>query len=51
MGYGCELCRKLICKYWKDLGDTIEIKVSNKGKYKLICDDCAKKIAKQLIER
>jgi hypothetical protein len=46
-GYYCDLCNSKIAKYQLDL-KCCEIKV--KGEYKLICDDCAKEIAKQLIE-
>jgi hypothetical protein len=46
----CYLCNELISKYAMDLGDSIFIKNLNNERI-YICDDCAKKIAKELIER
>jgi len=45
-GYYCCICDDLITKYQLDL-KCCEIKVN--GKYKLICDDCAKEIAIQIV--
>jgi hypothetical protein len=45
-GYYCNLCLNKICKYQMDL-KCCEIKI--KEGYKLICDECAKKIAEYVI--
>jgi len=49
MAIHCELCGEMIVKYKMDLGDTVVIEVG--GVIKYICDDCARDIAKQLIDR
>ena len=46
-GYYCSLCKEFNCKYQMDL-KCCEIKT--KEEYKLICDDCAKKIAEYVVE-
>lgn len=46
----CYLCKQEIVKYRMDLGDTIIMTNLNNEEI-FICDDCAKKIAKELIER
>lgn len=46
-GYYCDLCEELITKWQLDL-KCCEIKTS-KG-YKLICNDCSKKIAMYVVE-
>ena len=45
----CCICEDDITKYEMGLGDTIFVEFQDKNKY--ICDDCAREIAKQLIER
>ena len=45
-GYYCNLCGELICKYQMDL-KCCEIKT--KEGFKLICDDCAEKIAEYVV--
>jgi len=50
MVINCDLCDKHIVKYAMDLGDTVCLEIS-KDKIKYICDDCAEKIAMQLIRR
>lgn len=52
----CSLCEMVIVKYKMDLGDTVFIDVPNIQTgigtiEKYICDNCARTIAKQLIER
>lgn len=51
----CNICKNIITKYRQDLGDTIILDVpdiESLGTYEfIICDNCAKEIAKQLIER
>ena len=46
-GYYCDLCDEFITKYQLDL-KCCEIKI--KGGYKLICDECSKKIALYVVE-
>jgi hypothetical protein len=46
-GYYCSLCKEFICKYQMDL-KCCEIKTKEENK--LICDDCAKKIANYVVE-
>jgi len=46
-GYYCSLCKEFICKYQMDL-KCCEIKIKEGNK--LICDDCAKKIAEYVVE-
>jgi hypothetical protein len=45
----CCICEEDIAKYEMDVGDTVFVEVQDETKY--ICDDCARDIAKQLIER
>ena len=45
----CSLCKEMIVKYSMDLGDTITIDAGKETKY--VCDDCAKKIAMQIVDR
>lgn len=57
MGHvNCKICEQLICRYEMDIGDTIGIEFPDSegrdgGEMRWICDDCAKKIAHQLIDR
>lgn len=44
--YNCELCGKFICKFKLDVDLCGGMFIDDK----LICDDCAKKIVKRLIE-
>jgi len=46
-GFYCDICSGFITKYQLDL-KACEIKVV--GGYKLICDECAKKIALYVVE-
>jgi len=46
-GYFCDICGEIITKYQLDLhccGIIVQ------GKFKLICDDCAKKVALYVVE-
>lgn len=45
----CSICTQEIVKYKRDLGDTVILKINLQDFY--ICDDCAKKVLEQLIER
>jgi len=63
MSFYCHICKSIIAKYELDLGDTVSVMAGETMKCKTcgvvnlnnqriyICDDCAKKIAKELIER
>ena len=49
----CQICKMTICKYRLDLGDTIILNVPAKSGLVefIVCDEYAKKIARDLIER
>jgi len=46
----CHFCKRRICKYRLDVGDTIRIINSSRTEL-FICDKCVKKIVLQLLER
>jgi len=50
----CYICKKIICKYQKDVGDTVCINLNDsisKNTLIYICDDCSHNIALQRIGR
>ena len=49
----CALCKDKICKYEMDINsaDCVEILVDSKLDFKYVCGDCARAIAKTLIDK
>ena len=47
----CDLCANYITKYKMDISsaDCVEMKIKYTGEEKIICGDCARKIATELI--
>lgn len=47
----CKLCKEIIVKYNQDLQDSIYVTYKHDTRIDYICDECAKQIAKKVVDR